>query len=102
MPRTNRMRKGCKWGWTQFALILVVAVLAGRDQAAAGIAAPVAVIGPKRMLVVAVRFPGTVPAFSLPQVMEKVEKWTDIFVPPRTVRCGWNRNWLAGMRCPPL
>jgi len=74
MPRTNRMRKGCKWGWTQFALILVVAVLAGRDQAAAGIAAPVAVIGPKRMLVVAVRFPGTVPAFSLPQVMEKVGK----------------------------
>ena len=74
MPRTNKMRKGCEWGWTQFALILVVAVLAGRDQAAAGIAAPVAVIGPKRMLVVAVRFPGTVPAFSLPQVMEKVGK----------------------------
>jgi M6 family metalloprotease-like protein len=68
------MRKGCEWGWTQFALILVVAVLAGQDQAAAGIAAPAAVIGPQRMLIVAVRFPGTVPAFSLSQLKEKVGK----------------------------
>lgn len=74
MVRKNKMRKPGKWSRTRLTLILLVSFLAGQGSGAAGVAAPIPVIGPQRMLVVAVRFPGTAPTFSLPQVNEKVGK----------------------------
>ena len=73
LPSSRRKGGSCN-GLFRLTLILLVSFLAGQDQAAAGIGAPAAVIGPKRILVVAVRFPGTVPAFSLSQLKEKVGK----------------------------
>ena len=64
------MRRGL--GKFRLVLILLVWFVACQDLAAARVAPPVAVIGPQGMLVIAVRFPGTVPAFSLPEIKEKV------------------------------
>lgn len=57
-----------QWAW-----LVLVPFLAWFDPALAEVADPVVVRGPLRLLVVAVRFPGTEPALSFSQVKEKVE-----------------------------
>ena len=49
-----------------------MALLAGPAPAAAGVADPVLVEGPQKILVIAVRFPGTEPSLTLPQIEKKV------------------------------
>src|SRR3990167_481646 len=89
------MRTLGKWGRTRLTLILLVAVLAGQDPAGAGVADPVVVGGPQRLLVVAVRFPGTDPSLALPRIAEKVGKVGEYI---RTVSYGkaWLEARLAG------
>ena len=61
--------------WTgpiRWAAVLFVFLVTGSMPALAGVADPVVVRGPQRLLVVAVRFPGTPPTFSLSQIKEKV------------------------------
>ena len=61
--------------WTgpiRWAAVLFVFLVTGSMPALAGMAHPVVVRGPQRLLVVAVRFPGTPPTFSLSQIKEKV------------------------------
>ncbi|OGL05576.1 MAG: hypothetical protein A3I03_13275, partial [Candidatus Rokubacteria bacterium RIFCSPLOWO2_02_FULL_68_19] len=53
-------------------LIVLMALLAGPAPAAAGVADPVLVEGPQKILVIAVRFPGTEPSLTLPQIEKKV------------------------------
>jgi M6 family metalloprotease-like protein len=58
----------------RLALILLAAGLAGPAPATAGVADPVLVAGPQKILVVAVRFPGTEPSQTLPQIEQKVDQ----------------------------
>src|SRR3990172_6803455 len=84
-----------KWGRIRFSLLLQVAALAAQAPAVAGVADPVVVGGPQRLLVVAVRFPGTDPSLALPRIAEKVGKVGEYI---RTVSYGkaWLEARLAG------
>jgi len=59
------------------ALALLLAILTFVPPAFAGVADPVSVIGPQRVLVIAVRFPGTTPTRDLTQIEQRVKTVED-------------------------
>ncbi len=62
---------GLPSGLCRIVLVLALFVAAAAEAVAGGVGDAVSVRGPQRMLVVAVRFPGTAPGLSLPQIEEK-------------------------------
>lgn len=89
------MGKLSKTGRSRFTLILLVAALTGEGPAAAGVADPVVIQGPQRVLVVGVRFPGMEPSLALPRVAEKVGKVGE-YVRMASYGTAWMETKLAG------
>ncbi len=82
-------------GRSRWALIVLAAVLSGPSPAVAGVADPVVVSGPQRLLVVAVRFPGTNPSLAVPEIEEKVGK-VDEYVRSASYGKAWLEPKLTG------
>ncbi len=95
MARTTKMGILGKWGRARFALLLQVAALAAQAPAVAGVADPVVVRGPQRLLVVAVRFPGTDPSLPLPRIAEKVGRVAE-YIRTASYRKAWLETRLVG------
>src|SRR3990172_7227798 len=75
LERVRKTRGNHAWG-RLLALLLawIFLPLPGSAPGMAGVAAPVKIIGPQRLLIVAVRFPGVRPTFDLAAIRAKVER----------------------------
>ncbi len=82
-------------GLIRWALFVLLSFLAGNAPALSGVADPVAVIGPQRLLVVAVRFPGTPSTFSLSQIKEKAGR-VDRYIRTASYGKAWLEPKIAG------
>ncbi|MBI4189245.1 MAG: hypothetical protein HY525_01755 [Betaproteobacteria bacterium] len=76
--------------------LVALSVLAfAPQQSYAGVADPVSVLGPQRLLVVAVRFPGTAPTSSLSQIEEKIAR-IGRYIRAASYGKAWLESKLAG------
>ena len=80
---------------TRCALALLLAMLTFLLPAVAGVADPVSVTGPQRVLVVAVRFPGTTPTRDLTQIEQRIEK-VESFIRASSYGKAWLEPKLVG------
>lgn len=83
-------------------LVAPVVLAVGMGAACAGVAEPVSVKGPQRLLVVAVQFPGTKPTQTLEQLRNKIER-VDRYVRAASYGKAWLEPKLVGsydMRAP--
>lgn len=91
----SRRGKGSWNGLFRLALSVLVWFLAGQGRALGEVAAPVLVRGPQRLLVIAVRFPGTVPTFSFSQIEQKVGK-VNRYIRAASYRKAWLEPKVVG------
>ena len=77
------------------ALALLLAILTFIPPAFSGVADPVSVTGPQRVLVVAVRFPGTTPTRDLAQIEQRIEK-VENFIRASSYGKAWLEPKLVG------
>src|SRR3972149_4080846 len=76
--------------------LVTLSVLAfALQHACAGVATPVSVVGPQRLLVVAVRFPGTAPTQTLDQIRGKIGR-VDRYVRSASYDKTWLEPKLSG------
>jgi len=76
--------------------LVTLSVLAfALQHACAGVATPVSVVGPQRLLVVAVRFPGTAPTQTLDQIRGKIGR-VDRYVRSASYGKAWLEPKLSG------
>lgn len=76
-------------------MILFIAMTLLTGSAMAGVAEPVSAIGPQRLLVVAVRFPGTEPTLSLAQINDKTSR-VDRYLRTASYGKAWLEPKLVG------
>lgn len=80
---------------TRCALALLLAILTFIPPAFSGVADPVSVTGPQRVLVVAVRFPGTTPTRDFVQIEQKIKK-VERFIRTSAYDKAWLEPKLVG------
>lgn len=79
-----------------FSGLVTLSVLAfAPQQSCAGVADPVSVLGPQRLLVVAVRFPGTEPTQTLDQIRDKIGR-VDRYIRNASYGKAWLEPRLTG------